>query len=376
MSRKQSAEKRTGRAFTLVELLVVIAIIGVLVALLLPAVQAAREAARRSQCANNLKQLGLGLHNYHDTYKTFPPMAGGTTNPDTSWDPGSWYSNGERHSTFFFILPFMEQKPLYDQIQAGRPEGSMGQIRPQGPHSLRAYSLYRVKIPGYLCPSDTTADRGGWDTATAAISYGVNCGDSSIGLDGTWNPSIVGAQLNRGVFGFRMGTTMADVRDGTSNTLAFSENTTYSPSAHGKVHGHYVMISAGSFRATPNVCMQARGPNGTLIGSLPPSHHRDGEAWTSGYPMISGFTTILPPNAPSCANAQGEWQEGIFSPDSYHPGGVNGAMCDGSVRFFSETINAGNLAAPMPRMTSNGVSPYGVWGALGTKASGESVSNP
>jgi len=86
------------------------------VALLLPAVQAAREAARRSQCANNLKQLGLGLHNYHDTYKTFPPMAGGTTHTDTSWDPGSWFSNGERHSTYFFLLPFMEQKPLHDQI--------------------------------------------------------------------------------------------------------------------------------------------------------------------------------------------------------------------------------------------------------------------
>ncbi len=381
MARSQSPDKRTGRAFTLVELLVVIAIIGVLVALLLPAVQAAREAARRSQCSNNLKQIGLGLHNYHDTYRTFPPMAGGTSGPG-GWNPQSWYSNGERHSTFFFILPFMEQKPLYDKIQAGAVEGGMITIRPQGPHSLRNYSPYRVRIPGYLCPSDGLAERGGWDTNTAAISYAVNCGDSSIGLDGTWNPSIVGATINRGVFGFRRGNTMADILDGTSNTLAFSENTTYAPSKHGNIHGHYVMIGAGSFRATPNICLAAKGPNGTLIGTLPPSHHRDGEAWTSGYPMICGFTTILPPNAPSCANAQGEWQEGIFPPDSYHPGGVNAAMCDGSVRFFAETINTGNLALPMPRMPttaaplSNGPSPYGVWGALGTKASGESVSNP
>jgi len=372
MPRNQSPEKRLGRAFTLVELLVVIAIIGVLIALLLPAVQAAREAARRSQCSNHLKQLGLALHNYHDTYKTFPPMAAGTTNPDTSWDPGSWYSNGERHSTFFHILPFMEQRPLYDQIAAGRVEGLMISIRPQGPHSLRNYTAYRVKLPVYLCPSDTMADRGGWDSATAAISYAVNCGDSTLGVD---NQSIVNTQFPRGVFGFRVGATFSDIKDGTSNTLAFSENTTYSPNAHGKIHGHYVMIPQGSLRSSPIICMQARGLNGRLVGTLPPSHHRDGEAWTSGYPMICGFTTILPPNAPSCANAEGEWQEGIFSPDSYHPGGVNGAMCDGSVRFLSETINTGNLAAPVPRMNSNGLSPYGVWGALGTKDAGEAVSN-
>ena len=375
MARSKWLDKRIGRAFTLVELLVVIAIIGVLVALLLPAVQAAREAARRSQCANNLKQLGLGLHNYHDTYKTFPPMAGGTTHTDTSWDPGSWFSNGERHSTYFFLLPFMEQKPLHDQILAGLPEGSMGSIRPQGPNGMRPYSAYRVKIPGYLCPSDSQADRGGWDTATAAISYAVNCGDSSIGLDGTWNPSIVGATTNRGVFGFRIGNTMADIRDGTSNTLAFSENATYSPAQHGKIHGHYVIIGRDSFRASPIVCMQAKGANGQLVGTLPGSHHRDGEAWTSGFPMILGFTTILPPNAPSCANNQGEWEEGIFSADSYHPGGVNAAMCDGSVRFVQETINTGNLALPVPRMTNNSLSPYGVWGAMGTKSGSESIAN-
>jgi prepilin-type processing-associated H-X9-DG protein len=240
---------------------------------------------------------------------------------------------------------------------------------------MRPYSAYRVKIPGYLCPSDSQADRGGWDTATAAISYAVNCGDSTIGLDGTWNPSIVGATTNRGVFGFRIGNTMADIRDGTSNTLAFSENATYSPAQHGKIHGHYVIIGSGSFRASPIVCMQAKGANGQLVGTLPGSHHRDGEAWTAGFPMILGFTTILPPNAPSCANNQGEWEEGVFTADSYHPGGVNAAMCDGSVRFVQETINTGNLALPVPRMTNNSLSPYGVWGAMGTKSGSESIAN-
>ena len=96
----------------------------------------------------------------------------------------------------------------------------------------------------------------------------------------------------------------------------------------------------------------------------------------SGYPMIMGFTTILPPNAPSCASAQGEWNEGIFTADSYHPGGVNAAMTDGSIRFVSETINTGNLAAPVPQMPLWGTpSPYGVWGAMGTKAGTEAFSN-
>jgi len=378
MARKLLPEKKAGRAFTLVELLVVIAIIGVLVALLLPAVQAAREAARRSQCSNHLKQICLATHNYHDTYKTFPPMAGGTTNPDTSWDPGSWYSNGERHSTFFYILPFMEQKPLYDKIVAGLPEGGMGSIRPQGPHSLRNYSAYKVRIPVYLCPSDTMADRGGWDPETAAISYAVNLGDSTVGPDqwNSWNVPNTDTEQPRGVFGMRVGATMADIRDGTSNTLAFSENTVYSASQHGKIHGHYVMMSSGTFRNSPITCLQAKGPNGNLVGTLPPSHHRDGEAWMSGYPMIMGFTTILPPNAPSCAAAQGEWNEGIFSADSYHPGGVNATMADGSVRFVSETINTGNLAAPVPQMPLwGGPSPYGVWGAMGTKNGTESLSS-
>jgi len=379
MVRSQSPEKRTGRAFTLVELLVVIAIIGVLVALLLPAVQAAREAARRAQCSNHLKQLGLALHNYHDTYGTFPPMAAGT-GPPQAWG-NHWINNGERHSTFFFLLPFMEQKPLHDRITAGAREGSMPGPVFQGPHSLEGYSAYGIRVPGYLCPSDGQADRGGWATNTAAISYAVNIGDSTVGPD-EWNSWNIhnGQDLferSRGLFAKNKGSRIADILDGTSNTLAFSENTVYNPNAHGKIHGHYVMISGGSLRNSPIICMQAKGASGNLIGSLPPSHHRDGEAWMSGFPMILGFTTILPPNAPSCANAQGEWQEGIYTADSYHPGGVNAAMADGSIRFVPETINTGNLAAPVPQMPRWGnPSPYGVWGAMGTKAGSEAFSNP
>src|SRR5687767_5755424 len=114
-SRRMVLKSKKRAGFTLVELLVVIAIIGILVALLLPAVQAAREAARRMQCTNNLKQFGLGLHNYADTYKVFPKVRGG-------------FNNGlqaERISPFVQMLPFVEQKPLWDRIQAGDPANNI-----------------------------------------------------------------------------------------------------------------------------------------------------------------------------------------------------------------------------------------------------------
>ena len=348
--------RRRWRGFTLVELLVVIAIIGILVSLLLPAVQAAREAARRMQCTNNLKQLGLAMHNYHDTFKVFPPMSVGTMT-EPGWE-NSWKSNQERHSAFFHMLPFYEQGPLYDQIKAGRPEGGMPGIVFQGPQSLRPYSAYKVRQPMLMCPSDGGAPRNGWSNDQAAISYMLNVGD--------WTDGMVWRTNNRGVFSHFGRNDIGGVTDGTSNTLAMSERTVFQGVQ--RLHGHYVIIPAGQFRKNPQICMAARGPSGTLIGTFPDSHHRTGEAWMSGFPQILGFTTILPPNSPACATAKGEWVEGIYPPDSFHPGGVNALRVDGSVNFISDSINTGNLAAPM---VSSGPSPYGVFGALGTKSGGE-----
>lgn len=138
--------------FTLVELLVVIAIIGILVALLLPAIQAAREAARRTQCANNLKQIGIALHNYHDTYRVFPsektmsnrPSDGllRCEDPGPSWDvePGNWE---------IFLLPFIEQSAAYDQLDWGRPYN-------QAPNT----AVFQGDYPGYLCPSNPKHQKG------------------------------------------------------------------------------------------------------------------------------------------------------------------------------------------------------------------------
>jgi prepilin-type N-terminal cleavage/methylation domain-containing protein/prepilin-type processing-associated H-X9-DG protein len=389
MAKLISRIKKRSYAFTLVELLVVIAIIGILVGLLLPAVQAAREAARRMQCSNNLKQLGLASLNYESANKVFPSAMNGPVVLPANWG-GSWESSRGHHSCFLQMLPYIEQAPLYNLIQAGLPEGGMSQARPFGPHSLRPYSHYRSRVPAFLCPSDPGSTGWGNSTANAPINYAWNFGDSTRGTDGRHNGEW-GSFRSRGMFdivwaspgaraqqGTGKGKRIAEVVDGTSNTLAFSEITIYN--GQGKLHGHYLVVPRGEFRAAPIICKNQKGPNSTLLStnagngtySLPTSHHRHGEAWASGFTMICGFTAILPPNSPSCANQRGEWQEGIYTANSYHTGGVNVAMVDGSIHFVGENIDTGNLSAPVP---VQGPSPYGVWGAMGTSNGGEAFQH-
>lgn len=376
--------RKRSYAFTLVELLVVIAIIGILVGLLLPAVQAAREAARRMQCSNNLKQLGLASLNYESTYKRFPTAMNGPIVCPANWG-GSWESSRGHHSAWLQMLPFIEQAPLYNQISAGAPEGGMTMARSFGPHSLRPYSAYKNRISSFLCPSDPGAQGNGWSNDQAPVCYATNFGDSTRGEDGVSNGEW-GSSKARGMFSIvwgdprtggctrqvsGQGKTFGNVTDGSSNTLAFSEITVFN--GEGKLHGHYTTMPSATFRATPIACAQTKGPNGTIVGPLPSSHHRHGESWASGFTMNSGFTCILPPNAPSCANDRGEWQEGIYSANSYHTGGVNAVMVDGSVHFITENIDTGNLSLPVP---TTGPSPYGVWGALGSSNGGETASLP
>ncbi len=372
MARLIMWRKKRSYAFTLVELLVVIAIIGILVGLLLPAVQAAREAARRMQCSNNLKQLSLACMTYESTYKVFPSMSNGATHPGANWG-SSWRSPMTRHSAFLQILPNIEQGPLYNQIQAGAPDPTQTSsvLAPGGPQSLRPYTPYKTRVSSFLCPSDPGATGNGWSNDQAPINYAVNLGDSTIGTNNTNNDgrSHVNSPT-RGMFQYIRGKKIAEAIDGTSNTLLLSENTVYLTQR--RLHGHYTVINRNQFRASPIVCKQTKGVNGEIVGTLPSSHHRDGEAWTSGYPMIMGFTTILPPNDPSCANERGEWQEGIYTADSYHTGGVNVGMTDGSVRFITENIDTGDLTLPVP---FTGPSPYGVWGAMGSANGSEAYSN-
>ncbi len=386
---------RRSSAFTLVELLVVIAIIGILVGLILPAVQAAREAARRMQCSNNLKQLSLASLNYESAHGVFPAQLSGPMVVPANWG-NSWASSRGHHSAFLFLLPYVEQQPLYNtivdsELDYGNPAGRYhGEKVRFGPHSLFWHKPYTQKVSTFLCPSDPGSTRMGNSSWHGPINYMVNLGDSTRGRDGRHNGDngtfrsrgmfsrayyIPGSETPRRLSGLRIGA----VTDGTSNTMLMSESAIFD--GVGKIRGDYLMMPSETFRLSPIICKNQRGPNGRLLSindgnggfRLPWSHQRRGDAWSCGLAMVGGFTAILPPNSPSCAAGRGEWREGIYSASSYHTGGVNACMVDGSVHFISNAIDTGNLAAPVP---VTGPSPYGAWGALATSADGEVAALP
>jgi prepilin-type N-terminal cleavage/methylation domain-containing protein/prepilin-type processing-associated H-X9-DG protein len=379
MNHRLDVCRRTGRlrgkpgdGFTLVELLVVIAIIGVLVALLLPAVQAAREAARRMQCGNNLKQLALACHNYHDAYKVFPPDSIGTTQPPGDWGSNNWkLHNGERLSWMAVSLPFYEQKALLDSIELGGVNSNSDRVNTGRGGAMplwTGYFPFRTKLAAALCPSD------GLGLTVSANQTGRNNYNACFG-DEVWNS--VGRTNRRGIFSHRAGCAVGEIKDGTSNTAFLSEHSIHpawdNPNCT-NIHGCYVIISG--LDQNPSLCLAARGPSGTILGTQPATHQRRGNSLYAGFPMMTGFSTVLPPNAPNCANNLGEWEWGVFPPDSYHPGGVNMALADGSVRFVSNSINAGVASNRDPWRAGVKPSPYGVWGAIGTKNGGESVAIP
>ena len=357
------------RGFTLIELLVVIAIIAVLIALLLPAVQQAREAARRAQCQNNLKQLGLALHNYHGTFGMFVARQGGTDGTAGSANNSS--HNTGRLSGYYGLLPFLEQAPLYAAIQAG---DSTNGIAPQGPYAWRSWGVWNVVISGVLCPSDAGEQTNRPSTYVFCVGDAIvsNCSRHNV----------------RGMFGrsYRTGadatgqsrngaSSIAGITDGTTNTIAMSEHIHRNLGARAgneiKVK-EGIVISVTGLRDNPGQCMALVGNEGYYVATVT-AKARHGRSIWDGHPHVVGFTTITPPNGPSCSESANESIGGnhsVLAPSSNHSGGVNVLMADGSVQFISETIHTGNLAAESRR---TGSSPYGVWGALGTKSAGETI---
>ena len=327
------------RGFTLVELLVVIAIIGILIALLLPAVQAAREAARRSQCSNNMKQLGLALHNYHDTFKTMPPRMGGPY-----WTHTNQTLNEGRHSAFVNLLPFIEQNARYDDIFAKRLY-----VWNNGTDS----TCYKGKIDGFECPSCPNPAY-----LYSALNYGLCMGDNYDIGNGGFNPAVPDQNI-RGIFGYLVYSRFADILDGTSNTIAMAEFVKAPASSE---LGRAVSNDTNS----PLNCRARMVNNVYVSGNLISQDRCHGQRWQDGRPGYCAITTILPPNSATCS---GQSQDGIYSSSSYHPGGAQALMADGSVHFVAETIDTGDLSLPA---ATAGKSNYGVWGALGTKRGGES----
>lgn len=363
--------------FTLVELLVVIAIIGILVGLLLPAVQAAREAARRMQCTNNLKQIALAEHNHHDAFKKFSPAS-----HDPRWanalNGGNSY---ERLSYLTGLLPYIEQNALYDQIvpfalEGGRPWNFGDRTRSDG---TVVPSPYSRDIPTFRCPSDDVSLN---PDDVRPTNYVCNRGDIFLN-SGDWEW--------RGVFSNgERGEATLGMKDGSSNTLMLSElviGRQNGVSGQDSILEGTVRDSVGPVGGqwTPALCMSRIGPNGTLVGpSLQNSWGNTGwgkgRRWGDSLNAFSGFFTVIPPNGPTCANNNAE-HNAMPPPSSYHTGGVNAAMCDGSVRFISESIDTGDLTQSMPQPPNNtrtysGPSLWGVWGALGSMRGGETVQIP
>jgi prepilin-type N-terminal cleavage/methylation domain-containing protein len=354
------ARDRHLRGFTLIELLVVIAIIAILVALLLPAVQQAREAARRSQCKNKLKQLGLALHNYHDTYGVFPPSRVG---PGES---GNSTTGDQRFSGLICLLPYMELDSTFNEIMGNLKMGTTNGPAPTGSTHVwnETFPAYSRRIPAFLCPSAIQpTDISG----VALTNYLFNIGDSYTNLESLSAGGI------RGVFGYASSMNMRDILDGTSNTVLMAE--TVYPGGSGGTTGviNEFGTNLTSDTTNPASCF-ARMINQpaayyNLTGSGMLDRNRSmGTRWTDGRAGYINFNTILPPNSAIC---NGQTTTGILTTTSTHRGGVQAVFGDGAVRFVSDSIDTGNKAATA---VTNGKSPYGVWGSMGSRNGSENFS--
>ena len=351
------------RGFTLIELLVVIAIIAVLIALLLPAVQAAREAARRAQCSNNLKQLGLAMHNYHTAVGSFP--LGGTiaySDPgvQTSW--GTWSAQS-------MMLPYLEQGPLYNAINfswtnwydVGYPINS---------------TAWNTNVNAFICPSDGLTGQYNNNNYFGSIGTTTDfqCGGVGPGAAYSSGSSCLGG--SSGIFAHFITYSVANVTDGSSNTIAFSEGLVGTVPSLRQAWRDDLSFSGGFgagynlYDANMNIPavmadFQLCNSYWTQKINFPTVNNAHGFRWGVGDPGDSLFQTLVPPNSTiypwadcrmDCGASCGAVFTGYHNATSFHPGGCNTTMADGRVRFVKSSIA------------------MQTWWALGTRANGEVLS--
>jgi prepilin-type N-terminal cleavage/methylation domain-containing protein len=363
------------RGFTLIELLVVIASIGVLIALLLPAVQAAREAARRAQCTNNLKQIGIALHNYHQVNNSFP--LGASLNMYTI-SPPVWRAKNS-WSAFAGMLPFLEGTAIYNaaNFNWGVEEGTNSIVFWTNSTAADA----QVKF--LLCPSDPNAGNGAGATVSGAFFADIDtsnyfaCYGTSTNQTGPAGTNVNTFQSmanlpTNGMFGMQLCYGIQDCVDGTSNTIAYSESV-IAPKNGGGGTKYIGMNNIAMSNAA--LLTDARGVQGTLQPAVVTAIQACDQAWRNGTNIDrqrgrdwahgcvgqTMFNTLVTPNSKDhpwlvCSNINST-ALGVFSnAASYHPGGVNTLLSDGSVRFIKDTVN------------------QQTWWSLGTRDSGEVIS--
>jgi len=319
------------RGFTLIELMVVILIIGVLCSLLMPAVASSREAARRAQCVNNLKQLALAAANYESTHGVFPYGVGGGAPPGPGRVP-RWSAHSQ-------LLIALEQVNLFNAINFSGVAWMADPV--YGPPNQTALA---TKLAVFLCPSDSDWSADPYDLGH--VNYRGNAGTLPYNLAAD---SPDGMGRNNGFFWFQSAVRVAEVTDGTSNTALFSERCLGS-SFVPDLKADYYMNGPGITtcrNATPGVTSRYAVP-----------HELSGQRWGDGALFYTRYNHIFPPNSPSCllggTNDYGSQE--VVSASSRHPGGVNVATADGAVRFVKDSIESF------------------IWTGMGTIAEGEVLS--
>jgi prepilin-type N-terminal cleavage/methylation domain-containing protein len=348
---KSPKVRQAKSGFTLLELLIVLAIIGILVGMLLPATRSVREASRRTQCMNNLRQLGLAALNYENALGEFP-MAVGLRD-----------SNGELSerpfSGLISLMPFIEQNNVHDQI-VNATEFNQTSYPAYGPEFSNAnYPPWTMQIPRLDCPSSMPAE-----TDFGQTNYAFSVGDAARGLYRLKKP--------RGAFGCFVATKFSDVTDGSSNTIAMAEMGAGEPMS---VQRGCVSNGEPAWLDDPSRVYDVVNDEKTdyvagaeMIGR--------GSHWANGSAGFGLVNTVLPPNSPSFKVMNSEYGDGVYSAGGAHPGGITSVMVDGSSHFISTDIDAGEPCSPTlteNELEQGAATPHGVWGASGTIAGGEVV---